>query len=61
MRAMAIRPATWNVDALRQRLDHLARFAAAAEPDLICLQGDRGDRRAVPARGRGGVFVSFSI
>ncbi len=36
--AMAIRLATWNVNSLRQRLDHLARFAAAAEPDLIFLQ-----------------------
>jgi exodeoxyribonuclease-3 len=35
---MAIRLATWNVNSLRQRLDHLARFAAEAAPDLICLQ-----------------------
>ncbi len=35
---MAIRLATWNVNSLRQRLDHLARFAAVAEPDVICLQ-----------------------
>ena len=38
MGAMAIRLATWNVNSLRQRLDHLARFAAEAEPDVICLQ-----------------------
>ncbi len=35
---MGIRLATWNVNSLRQRLDHLARFAAEAAPDLICLQ-----------------------
>ncbi len=29
--AMGIRLATWNVNSLRQRLDHLARFAAEAE------------------------------
>ncbi|MCH9051749.1 MAG: hypothetical protein IIA72_11800 [Proteobacteria bacterium] len=58
---MVLRLATWNVDSLRRRLDRLARFAAEAEPDLIRLQGDRGDRRAVPARGRGSVFVSSSI
>ncbi len=38
MAAMGIRLATWNVNSLRQRLDHLARFAAEAAPDLICLQ-----------------------
>ncbi len=35
---MTLRIATWNVNSLRQRLDHLARFAAEAEPDVICLQ-----------------------
>ena len=38
MGAMVLRLATWNVNSLRQRLDHLARFAAEAAPDLICLQ-----------------------
>ncbi len=38
MGAMGIRLATWNVNSLRQRLDHLARFAAEAAPDVICLQ-----------------------
>ncbi len=35
---MTIRRATWNVNSLRQRLDHLARFAAELAPDVICLQ-----------------------
>ena len=35
---MPLRIATWNVNSLRQRLDHLARFAKAHEPDVICLQ-----------------------
>ena len=38
MVAMGIRLATWNVNSLRQRLDHLVRFAAEAAPDVICLQ-----------------------
>ncbi len=38
MSAMAIRLATWNVNSLRQRLDHLARFAREVAPDVICLQ-----------------------
>jgi exodeoxyribonuclease-3 len=35
---MPLRIATWNVNSLRQRLDHLARFAAEVAPDVICLQ-----------------------
>ncbi len=35
---MALRIATWNVNSLRQRLDHLARFVAARGPDVICFQ-----------------------
>ena len=38
MGAMVLRLATWNVNSLRPRLDHLARFAAEAAPDVICLQ-----------------------
>ena len=35
---MALRIATWNVNSLRQRLDHLARLSAEQSPDIICLQ-----------------------
>ena len=35
---MTLRLATWNVNSLRQRLDHLARFVAEAQPDVVCLQ-----------------------
>ncbi len=35
---MSLRIATWNVNSLRQRLDHLARFVAEVAPDVICLQ-----------------------
>ena len=48
MAAMAIRLATWNVNSLRQRLDHLARFAAEAAPDLICLQETKVTDEAFP-------------
>lgn len=30
--------ATWNVNSLRPRLDHLARYASEAQPDVLCLQ-----------------------
>lgn len=35
---MTLRLATWNVNSLRQRLDHLARFTQEVAPDVICLQ-----------------------
>ncbi len=35
---MSLRIATWNVNSLRRRLDHLARFCAAENPDVVCLQ-----------------------
>ncbi|HBB56366.1 MAG TPA: exodeoxyribonuclease III [Hyphomonadaceae bacterium] len=30
--------ATWNVNSVRLRIDLVARFAAAARPDVLCLQ-----------------------
>ena len=35
---MSLRIATWNVNSLRRRLDHLARFYEAERPDVVCLQ-----------------------
>lgn len=35
---MSLRIATWNVNSVRQRLDHLHRFCTAWEPDVVCLQ-----------------------
>jgi exodeoxyribonuclease-3 len=33
-----MRIATWNVNSVRQRLDHLTAWLAEAKPDLVCLQ-----------------------
>ena len=33
-----MRIATWNVNSVRQRLDHLLTFLKEAEPDALCLQ-----------------------
>jgi exodeoxyribonuclease-3 len=33
-----MRIATWNVNSIKQRLDHLITFLKSAEPDVICLQ-----------------------
>lgn len=35
---MPLRIVTWNVNSLRQRLDHLARFVDAHQPDVIAMQ-----------------------
>ncbi len=33
-----MRIVTWNVNSIRQRLDHLKRFVAERSPDVLCLQ-----------------------
>ena len=33
-----MRIATWNVNSVRQRLDHLLGYLATVEPDVLCLQ-----------------------
>ncbi len=44
-----MRIATWNVNSLRQRLDHLARFTAEQKPDLVCLQETKVRDEEFPA------------
>jgi exodeoxyribonuclease III len=34
----AMRIATWNVNSVKQRLEHLQTFLKNAEPDVVCLQ-----------------------
>jgi exodeoxyribonuclease-3 len=34
-----MRIASWNVNSVKQRLDHLTRWLAAEQPDVVCLQG----------------------
>jgi exodeoxyribonuclease-3 len=33
-----MRIATWNVNSIKQRLEHLVRFLTDVQPDVICLQ-----------------------
>jgi exodeoxyribonuclease-3 len=33
-----MRIATWNVNSVKQRLEHLLTFLKSAEPDVVCLQ-----------------------
>ena len=46
---MPLRIATWNVNSVRQRLEHLARFSAAYQPDVVCLQEIKVATEAFPA------------
>jgi exodeoxyribonuclease-3 len=43
-----MRIATWNVNSIRQRLGHLARWAEAARPDVVCLQETKCADAAFP-------------
>jgi exodeoxyribonuclease III len=33
-----MRIATWNVNSIKQRLEHLSTFVKSADPDVLCLQ-----------------------
>ncbi len=35
---MRLRIVTWNINSVRPRVDHLARFGQAQSPDVLCLQ-----------------------
>jgi len=38
LRSKTLRIATWNVNSVRQRVDHLLAYLKEAEPDVLCLQ-----------------------
>ncbi|MGD1877354.1 MAG: exodeoxyribonuclease III [Kiloniellaceae bacterium] len=46
---MPLRIATWNVNSVRQRLEHLERFCGLYQPDVICLQEIKVASAAFPA------------
>lgn len=46
---MALRLATWNVNSVRQRMDHLARFAESHKLDVLCLQETKTVDDSFPA------------
>src|SRR5450631_1913077 len=37
-RAFLMRIATWNVNSVRQRIDHLLTWLKDCSPDIVCLQ-----------------------
>jgi len=41
--------ATWNVNSLRSRLDHVLQFLADSSPDVLCLQELKCEDKALPA------------
>jgi exodeoxyribonuclease III len=43
-----MRIATWNVNSIRQRLDHAVRWLSEAQPDVVCLQEIKCETEAFP-------------
>ncbi|HQS09238.1 MAG TPA: exodeoxyribonuclease III [Xanthobacteraceae bacterium] len=43
-----MRIATWNVNSIRQRLDHAVRWLGEAQPDVVCLQEIKCQTEAFP-------------
>ncbi len=41
--------ATWNVNSIRSRLEHVLKFLDEASPDVLCLQELKADDAALPA------------
>jgi exodeoxyribonuclease-3 len=44
-----LRIASWNVNSVRLRVDHIARFAAEQGPDVLCLQEIKCQEEDLPA------------
>ena len=44
-----MRIATWNVNSVKQRLEHLKRFLDESRPDILCLQELKCQEPAFPA------------
>lgn len=44
------RIATWNVNSLRARLEHVARFSAEYAPDVLCLQETKVNNDQFPLK-----------
>ncbi len=60
---MILRIASWNVNSVRLRLDHILRFVSEARPDVLCLQEIKCQesefpRRALAAAGLPHVLVA---
>jgi exodeoxyribonuclease-3 len=43
-----MRIASWNVNSIKQRLDHLLKWLAAEQPDVVCLQETKCPDEAFP-------------
>src|SRR5215470_11050374 len=50
MAAKTLKIATWNINSVRLRANLVAQFAAAARPDVICLQEIKCLNDQFPAR-----------
>jgi exodeoxyribonuclease-3 len=53
--------ATWNVNSVKQRLEHLRRFLEAAQPDVLCLQELKCQEPAFPAAEIEGLGYNIAV
>ena len=44
----ALRIATFNINDVNKRLNHLLAWLAASQPDIVCLQELKAEQRAFP-------------
>ena len=47
--ASAVKIATWNVNSIRQREKHVARWLERCQPDILLLQEIKCEAHAFPA------------
>ncbi|MEW6121133.1 MAG: exodeoxyribonuclease III [Pseudomonadota bacterium] len=56
-----MRIATWNVNSIRQRLDHAVRWLKEAEPDVVCLQEIKCQDEAFPREAFEGLGYNVAV
>ena len=49
--------ATWNINSVRLRIEHVARFVAEADPDVLCLQETKCRNEEFPTK----AFVQMGL
>ena len=56
-----MRIATWNVNSLKQRIDHLVAWLAERQPDIVCLQETKCVDEAFPRAQLEGLGYNLAI
>ncbi len=56
-----MRIATWNVNSIRQRIDHLTAWLAERQPDIVCLQETKCVDEAFPRETFEGLGYNLAV